>query len=73
MIVRDNIFVLGPECGSPAVTFAPGGKQLVFKDNVFRAGAAAIQVDPTCTDTDIRDNPGASLKREPVDFNHGRR
>ena len=73
VIVRDNIFVLGPECGSPAVTFAPGGQQLIFQDNVFRDGAATIQVDPTCADTDIRDNPGATLQRAPVDFNHGRR
>ena len=73
VIVKDNIFVLGPECGSPSVTFAPNGKQLIFKDNVFRNGSAEIQVDPTCAEVDIRDNPGASLKREPVDFNHGRR
>jgi hypothetical protein len=73
VIVRDNIFVLGPECASPAVTFAPNGKQLIFKDNIFRNGAAEIQIDPSCADVDIRDNPGASLKREPVDFNHGRR
>ncbi|HEY3897671.1 MAG TPA: right-handed parallel beta-helix repeat-containing protein [Chthoniobacter sp.] len=73
VIVKDNIFVLGPECGSPAVTFAPNGKQLIFKDNVFRNGDALIQVDPSCADVDIRDNAGASVKREPVDFNHGRR
>jgi hypothetical protein len=73
VIVRDNIFVLGPECGSPAVTFAPNGKQLIFKDNAFPKGAAEIQVDPSCTEVDIRDNPGATAKREPVDFNHGRR
>jgi len=73
VIVRDNIFVLGPECGSPAVTFASGGKQIIFKDNVFRGGAAAVQVDPSCADVDIRENPGASVLREPVDFNHGRR
>ena len=73
VIVKDNVFVTGPECGSPAVTFAPNGKLLVFKDNVFPKGAAVIQVDPTCVDTDIRDNPGASLKTAPVDFNHGRR
>ncbi|EDY20198.1 hypothetical protein CfE428DRAFT_2122 [Chthoniobacter flavus Ellin428] len=73
VIVRDNIFVTGPECGSPAVTFAPGGQQLLFKDNVFRSHDAAIQVDPSCVDVEIRDNPGASLKIAPVDFNHGRR
>jgi hypothetical protein len=73
VIVKDNIFVLGPECGSPAVTFAPGGRQLIFKDNVFRGGGVTIQVDPSCADIDIRDNPGALLQREPVDFNHGRR
>jgi hypothetical protein len=73
VIVQDNIFVTGPECGSPTVTFAPGGKQLIFKNNVFSKGNATIAVDPTCADIDIRDNFGAELKRESVDFNHGRR
>ncbi|MDR3402087.1 MAG: right-handed parallel beta-helix repeat-containing protein [Chthoniobacter sp.] len=73
VIVKDNIFTTGPECGSPAVTFAPGGRQLIFKDNVFRPGEATIAVDPACTEVDVRDNPGATLRREPVDFNHGRR
>ena len=73
VIVRDNIFVPGPECGSPTVTFAPGGCQILFKDNIFREGPATIAADPSCTEVDIRDNPGATLRREPVDFNHGRR
>jgi hypothetical protein len=73
VIVRDNVFAPGPDCGSPTVTFAPGGRQIIFTDNIFRNGAAIIQADPSCTEVDIRDNPGASLKREPVDFNHGRR
>lgn len=73
VIVKDNVFVTGAECGSPAVTFAPGGKQLLFKDNVFHGKRAVIQADPSCAEVNIRDNPGATLKTEAVDFNHGKR
>jgi hypothetical protein len=72
IIVRDNLFTLGRDCGQPAVTFAPGGHDLVFEGNTFR-GTATIQVDPTITKSQIRDNPGAEVKSSSVDFNHGRR
>jgi hypothetical protein len=75
VIVRDNIFVLGPECGSPAVTFAPGGGDLVFSGNTFQGGQGKriIRVDPSCTGVEMRDNLGAEVEQAPVDFNHGRR
>ena len=73
VIVRDNVFDIGATCGTPAVTFAPGGKQLLFKDNVFRGRRAVIQADPSCAEVDIRDNAGGTFQSAPVEFNHGKR
>jgi hypothetical protein len=73
IIVRDNIFTLGPDCASPAVTFAPGGHDIVFSGNTFQGAPAVIRIDPSCRDTDVSDNRGASVERAAVDFNHGRR
>jgi nitrous oxidase accessory protein NosD len=73
VIVRDNIFVLGPDCGSPAVTFAPGGEEIVFSGNTFRGQPALIRVAPTCRGVDTSGNRGAKVERAPVDFDHGRR
>ncbi len=73
VIVRDNVFVLGPECGSPAVTFAPGGHDIDFSGNIFQGKPAVIRVDPTCREATVRENRGATSETAPVDFNHGRR
>lgn len=72
VIVRDNIFSLGPDCGVPAVTFAPNGKDVEFTGNIFRGANALIHVDPSCATSDISNNRGAEVRREAVDFNHGR-
>jgi Right handed beta helix region len=73
VIVRDNIFALGPDCGSPAVTFAPGGEEIVFSGNTFRGQPALLRVDPTCRGVDTSGNRGAKVERTSVEFNHGRR
>ena len=73
VIVRDNIFVLGKATASPAVTFAPGGRDLVFSGNTFKEASAIIRVDPSCSEVDVLGNRGATVERAPVDFNHGRR
>jgi hypothetical protein len=73
VIVRDNVFVLGPGAVAPTVTFAPGGHDLVFSGNTFRGAPAVIRVDPTCMEADLRDNRGATVERAPVEFHHGRR
>lgn len=73
VIVRDNIFTLGPDCGVPAVTFAPNGRDVEFTGNIFRGTNAVIHVDPSCESINIGNNRGAEVRREPVDFNHGRR
>jgi hypothetical protein len=73
VIVRDNIFVLGDAAPKEAVTFAPRGHDLQMTGNQFVNGPVKIVVDPSCRETTIRDNVGATTKRAKVDFNHGRR
>jgi hypothetical protein len=73
IIVKDNIFQLGPHCPAEAVTFAPNGHDLIFTGNTFQNKPATIVVDPTCIRGTIEGNLGAKTVKKPVDFNHGRR
>jgi len=73
VIVKDNIFQLGESAPAEAVTFAPNGRDLTMTGNLFQGKAVTIAVDPSCEELRITDNPGAGLKRTPIDFNHGRR
>lgn len=73
VIVKDNIFQLGESAPAEAVTFAPNGRDLIMTGNIFQGKAVTIAVDPSCESITIHDNPGAELKRTPIDFNHGRR
>ncbi len=73
VIVKDNIFSPGESAPAEAVTFAPNGRDLIMTGNIFRGKAVTIAVDPSCESITIHDNPGAELKRTPIDFNHGRR
>jgi len=73
VIVRDNVFQLGDSAPDEAVTFAPNGRDLQMSGNTFPGRTIAIAVDPSCETVSIHDNPGAELKRTPIDFNHGRR
>ncbi len=73
VIVRDNVFQLGESAPEEAVTFAPNGRDIQMSGNTFSRNPVTIAVDPTCEAVAIRDNPGATLKRIPIDFNHGRR
>lgn len=72
-IVRDNIFILGESAPDEAVTFAPNGHDIQFTGNTFQTKPATIVVDPTCKNTLIENNQGATTVQKPVDFNHGRR
>lgn len=58
VIVRDNIFVTGPEA-SHAIRFQSGGDTLLVTGNIFRGGTRAIEVERDCTNVTIRDNIGA--------------
>lgn len=73
VIVRDNVFQLGDSAPEEAVTFAPNGRDLQMSGNSFPGRTITIAVDPSCEGVAIHDNPGAGLKRTPIDFNHGRR
>jgi hypothetical protein len=73
VIVRDNIFQLGDSAPQEAVTFAPNGRDIQMSGNTFPGRSITIAVDPTCEAVAIRDNPGAEIKRTPINFNHGRR
>jgi len=73
VIVRDNVFQLGDSAPEETVTFAPNGHELQMTGNSFSRQATLVAVDPSCERIEIRDNPGAELKRTPIDFNHGRR
>ena len=73
VIVRDNIFIVGDSAPEEAVTFAPNGHHLTFSGNTFQNKPVTIVVDPTCKDSRIEDNLGATTASQPVDFNHGRR
>ena len=73
VIVKDNIFIVGDSAPEEAVTFAPNGHDLTFTGNTFRNKPITIVVDPTCKDSRIQDNPGATIASKAVDFNHGRR
>ena len=78
VIIKDNIFRLGDHTGTPAITLAANGKDVVFTGNTFVTSSGndgvkpVMRVDPT-TDADLRDNRGIEVERAPVDFNHGRR
>ena len=73
VIVKDNIFIVGDSAPEEAVTFAPNGHDLTFTGNTFQNKPVTIVVDPTCKDSRIEANPGATTASKAVDFNHGRR
>jgi len=73
IIVKDNIFILGNSAPEEAVTFAPNGHDLQFTGNTFQNKAAVIVVDPSCKNTRVEYNMGATTSIKPVNFNHGRR
>ena len=57
VIVRDNLFVTGPEA-SHAIRFQSGGDTLSVTGNVFRGERRHIDVEPGCTNVILRDNQG---------------
>jgi hypothetical protein len=57
VVVADNVFATGPECG-PAITFAPNGIGIVVRGNIMTGPGRAVVVDPTCQDVLVRDNVG---------------
>jgi hypothetical protein len=65
--------MVGDSAPEEAVTFAPNGHDLQFTGNTFQNKPVTIVVDPTCKNSQIESNTGATTVTKPVDFNHGRR
>jgi hypothetical protein len=56
-IIRDNIFVTGPEARD-AIDFGPNGHDLVVENNVFEGPVRSVRVDPRCKRVHIGSNQG---------------
>jgi hypothetical protein len=57
VIIRDNIFVTGPECAE-TIGFAEGGHTIIVEGNVFEGPVRSLRVSEGCTGVRIADNPG---------------
>lgn len=60
VILRDNIFVTGPECRE-AIHFHGGGHDIIVEGNMFAGAVNGVRVDPACTRMHIGQNPGMVL------------
>jgi hypothetical protein len=56
-IIRDNLFVTGPECDA-VIDFGPNGHDLLVEGNVFEGPVRSIRVDPRCERVHIGSNTG---------------
>jgi len=57
VIVRDNIFVTGPEC-QDAIDFGPHGHDLLVEGNVLQGPVRSVRVAPSCERVHIGANLG---------------
>ncbi len=62
VVIRDNLFVIGPEAAH-ALTFMPGGSNLVVTNNSFRGHIRTLPAPTGCTNLVITDNPGLEQVR----------
>lgn len=60
-IIRDNLFVTGPECAA-AIDFGPNGRDLVVENNVFEGPVRSVRVDPRCERVRIGVNSGMTMQ-----------
>jgi hypothetical protein len=60
VVLRDNLFVTGPECRE-AITFARQGHDLEVSGNTFEGPARTVNVEPGCTNVHIGANLNQSL------------
>ncbi|MEI6712149.1 MAG: right-handed parallel beta-helix repeat-containing protein [Verrucomicrobiota bacterium] len=61
LILKDNLFVLGPGCNSEALTLAPNGHHIQVTGNIFQGNHGEIVVDPSCSEVLLKDNVGLSV------------
>lgn len=57
VIIRDNIFVTGPECAE-TIGFAESGHTIIVEGNVFDGPVRTVRVSEGCTDVRIANNAG---------------
>lgn len=57
VIVRDNIFVTGPEA-KEAISFDPGGDAILVSDNIFQGAVRNMPKPHGCTNVVVRNNLG---------------
>lgn len=57
VIVRDNVFDTGPDCGA-GISFAQAGSRITVTGNIFKGPGATVVVDPSCRDVTVAGNTG---------------
>lgn len=62
VMLRDNVFVTGPEA-THAITFAPGGENILVTNNIFRGNTRTLPQPAGCTHIVIKANPGLEAGR----------
>ncbi len=63
-IIRDNLFVTGPECKA-AIDFARNGHDITLDGNVFEGPVRSVHVDPQCERVHIGTNLGIEVSKLP--------
>ena len=63
VILSNNLFDTGPECGE-AITFADGGNDILIEGNIFEGPARAVRVAKGCANVNIGRNPNMELTHE---------
>ena len=62
VVLRDNVFVTGPEA-THAITFAPGGENILVTGNSFRGSVRSVPPAAGCTNVIIQGNSGLEITR----------
>ena len=57
IVLRDNVFVTGSEA-THAITFAPGGENILLTGNSFRGSVRSMPPAAGCTNVVFQSNPG---------------
>jgi nitrous oxidase accessory protein NosD len=60
-IIRDNLFVTGPECAA-AIEFGPNGHDLIVEGNVFEGAVRSVRVHPGCERVHVGANIGMEIE-----------
>ena len=63
VILRDNLFVTGPECEA-AITFGRNGHDIVVEGNSFEGPARTVRVEPGCSNVRIGTNLNMTTEPE---------